>query len=48
MTDAWLTVLTGVFELGVNSCIAVILGVNRKMMGGLTVFFFLEANILTI
>jgi len=31
--------LPGVCEIVVNSCVAVILGVNRKIMGDLTVNF---------
>jgi hypothetical protein len=33
--------LSGVFEIAINGCIAVILGVDRKVMGDLTVSFFL-------
>jgi hypothetical protein len=33
--------LSGVYEIVINGCIAVILGVNRKTMGVLTVTFFL-------
>jgi hypothetical protein len=31
--------LSGVSEIVINSCVAVILGVNRKIMGNLTVGF---------
>jgi hypothetical protein len=33
--------LSGVSEIAINGCIALILGVNRKVVGILTVGFFL-------
>jgi hypothetical protein len=33
--------LFGVSEIAINGCVAVILGVNRKIVGDLTVSFFL-------
>ena len=32
--------LSGVYEIAINGCVAVILGVNRKVVGDLTVRLF--------
>jgi len=41
--------LTGVSEIVVKSCVAVILGVNRKIMGDLTVnLCWVEGNICNV